>query len=127
MDKPWSNVATYFVVACAPAVVFRCAIAGLERLAGPRRAPDRVDPGPAPRSIEQLAADLHRLDHDVAVLRTSDLPAKSVRLRGLILAYDDTLREACTALDVPLPDRPPLANAVRLHAELALAARGLIW
>ena len=127
MSELWTNVATYFVVACAPAVAFRGAIAGLELLAGPRRAPDRVSPRPAPRSIERLAADLHRLGRDVAVLRSSDLPAKSVRLRALILAYDDTLREACTALDVPLRDRPPLADAVRLHAELAIAERGLNW
>lgn len=129
MDEPWINVATYAVVACAPAVAFWGAAEGLTRLSAPRAGRVRADiaGAPAPRPIEKLATDLRRLSTELVGLRSSDLPAKSVRLEGVTLAYDDTLCEACAALGVSLPYLPPLPAAVRRDTELLLAELGLRW
>jgi hypothetical protein len=127
VDELWVNVARYAVIACAPAAAFWGAVAALARLAGPTTAPDRAGPPLAERPVEQLAADLRRLSDQLVDLRSSDVAAKSARLQGLELAYDDTLCDACRALDVPAPGPPPLRAAVRLDVELLLAQRGLCW
>ncbi len=55
------------------------------------------------------------------------MPVRAARLRAVTLAYDDTLRACCAALELPQPDRPPLSPIVRLETEAALAQRGLTW
>lgn len=94
------------------------------------RAWRRVRPEP-PRtdrvSVEQLAADLHRLAAHLERVYRIDEPAKMERLTAAALAYDWVLLSACQTLDVPAPAAAPLDPLSRLQAEAALAAQGLDW
>ena len=79
-------------------------------------------------SVEQLAADLHRLAEQLERVRRLDEPAKMERLTAAALAYDWVLLSACRTLDVPVPpSRAPLHPLERLETEAALAAQGLDW
>lgn len=91
---------------------------------------DRVHPSPPETgnvSVEQLAADLHRLADHLERARHLDQPAKMERLTAAALAYDWVLLSACKTLDVPVPGPAPLDSMSRLEAEAALAAQGLDW
>jgi hypothetical protein len=81
----------------------------------------------ADRSLERLVADLRRLEREQLDVRRDEPPAAAARLRALSLAYDDTLRDLCRALDLPEPGRPPLTPQARLRTEAALTARGVRW
>ena len=72
-------------------------------------------------------SDLRRLERDYRRIEASDLPAKAARLRSVSLAYDDTLRACCRALELPEPDKPPLGPVARLETEAVLAQHGLTW
>ena len=65
-------------------------------------------PKTATVSVEQLAADLHRL-------------------AAASLAYDWVLLSAARTLQVPAPRSAPLDPIDRLEMEAALAAQGLDW
>lgn len=78
-------------------------------------------------SVEQLAADLHRLARYLEQVRTIDQPAKMERLTAAALAYDWVLLSACRTLEVPSPEHAPLDPVERLETEAALAAQGLDW
>jgi hypothetical protein len=118
---------TYALLAATPAAVFLLAIKALERFTTSRPPLRRRTAVPVEPSLERLVADLRRLEGDYRRIEASDLPGRAARLRTVTLAYDDTLRACCTALDLPQPDRPPLSPLVRLQTEAALAQRGLTW
>ncbi|WP_137119669.1 hypothetical protein [Segeticoccus rhizosphaerae] len=89
-----------------------------------RREPDPPVVGP---SLERLVDDLRRLERDYRRIERSNLPAKAHRLQAVGLAYDDTLRCCCTALELPMPQASPLRSIDRLQVEADLAQHGLLW
>jgi hypothetical protein len=96
--------------------------------AGVRRAPP--PPPPPTPGYDQLCAQLHRLDVEIARLARSDgrTPALYHRLLATSLAYDAALREACAIMGVAVPGGPPPYDSVaRLQAEAGLNAAGLHW
>lgn len=92
-----------------------------------RRLRRREDPYLAPIPVQKIAADLRRLNAYLEELDRSDAPARAERLKAAVLAYDDVLLIACRTLDVPAPERAPLASVERLQTEAALAQHGLVW
>ena len=94
-----------------------------------RRARDRAaggQPPPPPRPVEQVAADLRRLAHQLAVVPSGTPVA---RRRGLLAAYDDVLVEAAELLQVPheLATVPAEARELeRLRLLAALEDAGLV-
>ena len=84
--------------------------------------PHRVEPVPAGRPLEQVAADLRRLGRQLASVPAG---APMARRRGLQAAYDDVLTEAARLLEVPHaldtvpPGRPRDVERLRLQAALA--------
>jgi len=76
--------------------------------------------------VEQLAADLRRLD---AALRTLPRGTSRARQQGLLMAYDRVLTDAARALDVPhaLDTLPPGLDRdlERVRVTGALEAAGL--
>ena len=97
---------------------------------GARAVRERVHPPPEQTdhiSIEQLAADLHRLAEGLEGVHRQDQPAKMARLTAAALAYDWVLVAACRTLDMPVPEKAPLDPLTRLEAEAALARQGLTW
>lgn len=116
----------YAALLLTPAAAFWLAARALDRLAA-WNSPRRPGPMPSGPSLERLVEDLRRLEREYLRIERSDLPARGARLRTVSLAYDDTLRACCRALDLPEPDAPPLDGLVRLETEAALAQRGLNW
>ena len=92
-----------------------------------RRLRGRRAPVASEVPVQQLAADLRRLSAHFEQVDRSDAPAKAFRLRAVSLAYDDVLLVAARTLDVPAPERPPLASIERLQTEAALAQHGFDW
>ena len=119
------TIAVYALLAVTPAAAFWALARGYEWLA--HYEPGTRAPRPADRSIERLTQDLRRLAAEQRKLRGTDPPGKAARLRSVMLAYDDTLLEACLAVGLPTPSRPPLDDTVRLETELALTEQGLVW
>lgn len=121
----------YLTLCAAPAVAFM----GLDRVVRWLSTADRVSlrPAPAvetPRSfgppLQRIVSDLQRLEGEYIRVELSDAPAKAFRLRAVSLAYDDTLVEACRALELPPPERP-LSAVDRVQAQAELARAGLTW
>jgi hypothetical protein len=80
--------------------------------------------------IERLGRELHRLTVDYARTEHANEPGKANRLRATSIAYDDLLLAACTALEVPVPQRSGhelLEPIERLTVEAELARAGLNW
>lgn len=123
-------VVAYIALAALPGAVFVVGAKLLERWSRgegwPRRAA-RTEPAPAGPPIEQLVADLRRLEREYSRIAESDLPRRQSRLQSVTMAYDDTLCACCTALDIRDAGRPPFAPIQRLEIEAALAQRGLTW
>lgn len=94
--------------------------------AGVRRLPP---PDLDAERIQALRSSLHRLDRELARLRTCDprTPALYHRLLSTTLAYDAVLRDACRMLDIEPQEPPPFSPVARLQAEAGLAAAGLRW
>jgi len=86
-------------------------------------------PQPAGLPIQQIAADLRRLDSRLTELRQAGpVTAKAVKLTAAQSAYDDRLLDACRALDVAheLGSARGAGRTVeRLRVEAALAGAGL--
>jgi hypothetical protein len=120
------NLVVYAALAFVPAGFFLALAKLLDRWArgGGRERAEAVPVGPP---IERLVHDLRRLQRDYTRIERSDLPRRDVRLQGVSLAYDDTLCACCTALQIPVPGRPPLGGFQRLEIEATLAQYGLIW
>lgn len=91
----------------------------------PADLPSTVPPVHPP--LERLVSDLHRLEAELARLESSDQPARVRRMMAVSLAYDDTLRSACAALDLPPPEPGRLDGLDRLQVEAELAQAGLRW
>ncbi|KAA0023157.1 hypothetical protein [Antrihabitans cavernicola] len=122
-----ANLMIYAVVALVPAATVWLAFhaSGLiER--GFQLSRRRAVPAGPP--IARLAADLRRLDQ-----ANRDVPpgTSMVRRRGVQMAYDDVLRDACRALDVPesLATVPEGLDKEleRTRVQLALRAAGLVF
>lgn len=81
------------------------------------------------RPVERIAADVRRLRAQVdAATASTAQPAKALRRRALLAAYDDVLVEACRALDVREDlrhTRGDLLFVERCRVELALRDAGL--
>ena len=120
------NLVAYIALAFVPAAFFVALARVLERWSrgGFQGRSEATPVGPP---IERLVADLQRLQDDYSRIERSDLPRRAVRLQGVSLAYDDTLRACCTALQIPSPDRAPLGAVERLEIEATLAQHGLVW
>ena len=86
-------------------------------------------PDPATEALARIRADLCRLDLEIGRLMVSDrrTPALYHRLRAASMAYDATLRDACSALGVDVVGAPPFDGAARIEVEAGLAAAGLSW
>jgi hypothetical protein len=105
------------------ALTRRAAVALVQAL-GVRRVPER----PTGPSLEQICADLHRLESEIATLLADPTrPALYHRLQAVSWAYDRALKDACIALGLPAPDHDPLDQFERLAAEAELTAAGLRW
>ena len=94
------------------------------RVADHVRAPEPPRPAGAP--IEQIAADLRRIQREIQQA-PPDMPA--ARRRGWLRAYDDVLVDACRALGeaeriYSLPEGPPRALE-RERVERLLLRAGL--
>lgn len=83
-------------------------------------------PPPAVRSVQQLVADLARLNAEQRTLAHAGVTSRGLRLRAVSLAYDDTLRACCRAVGVEEPPTP-LSSFDRLQVEAVLAMHGLTW
>ncbi|MGH3471867.1 MAG: hypothetical protein ACRDPG_07460 [Nocardioidaceae bacterium] len=81
----------------------------------------------ASRSLEQLVADLRRLETAQQRVEAVDATARAHRLHAISLAYDDTLAACCVALGLPAPSDRPLSPIDRLATEADLAQHGLTW
>ena len=120
------NVVAYAALAFVPAAFFYGLAKALDWwVRGGTR--ERTRPVPAGPPIEQLVADLRRLERDYSRIECSDLPRRAVRLQGVSLAYDDTLCACATALEIPWTQRPPFDAVQRLQIEATLAQHGLVW
>ncbi|HET9188179.1 MAG TPA: hypothetical protein VFN80_09505 [Acidothermaceae bacterium] len=91
------------------------------------RAPDPAPLGPP---IEQIAANLRRLQAWLDIYdRPDPLPGKATKVAAAQLAYDCVLADACRALDVPeslAETRGFEHEAERLRAQVALVDAGLV-
>ena len=120
------NLLAYLALAFVPAAFFLALGKALDWwVRGAARG--RTAPAPVGPPIERLVRDLRRLERDYSRIERSNLPRRAVRLQGVSLAYDDTLRACCTALEIPPPGRPPFGAVERLQIEATLAQRGLVW
>lgn len=84
---------------------------------------------PDTRPIEQLSADLRRLQAACEAIERGDPPMKAARLRAAAMAYDEVLLQACRVLEVDVApeQRRPLRPLERLQTEAELARAGLRW
>jgi len=91
------------------------------------RAPDPVPLGPP---IEQIAANLRRLQAWLDIYdRPDPLPGKATKVAAAQFAYDCVLAEACHALDVSeslSETRGFEHEAERLRVQVALVDAGLV-
>ena len=120
------RVAVWLLLSATPAVVLRAVWAAVQRWSVGGVWARRAAPT-AERPLEQLVADLRRLEDEFRRTEQAEVPYRGARLQALSLAYDDTLRACCRLLDVPEPDRPPWTPVTRLQVEAALARAGLDW
>lgn len=122
-------VLSYLALCLLPAAVFVALARAIDWWVGRDRRPEHAEPDPVPtgRSLQQLVATLRRLEGDYAAVESSGLPARAHRLHAISLAYDDTLRECCLALELPPPEHSPLSSVERVQTEAELSLRGLTW
>lgn len=122
-------IVTFVLVCLAPAAFFLLFSRAFDRFTGAtERVPARFRrraAAPADRSVD-YARELRRLGTEHARLIDLDVPGKLARLRAIDLAYDDTLRRACQALDLQVPGLP-MDPVDRLHTEAELVVHGVIW
>lgn len=119
------TLVAYALLAVTPGVALLLGARALERwcAAYPSRSGPARATGP---SLEQLTANLRRLEEDYRRIAASDLPGRVSRMRTVALAYDDTLRACCRAVGLPEP-RDPLDGLARLETEAALTQHGVTW
>lgn len=122
-------ILSYLALCLLPAAVIAGVIRLTSWLLSREWRPTHAEPDPVPtgRSLQELVATLRRLETDYAVVEASRLPARAHRLHAISLAYDDTLRECCLALELPPPEHSPLSSVERMQTEAELSLRGLTW
>ncbi len=121
------TVVVYLALCFVPALVFAAAFRALEWLAKSDGRPRRRRPvEDHAETLDRLRQDLRRLAGQHRQLVDADVPAKVSRLTALELAYDDTLREVCRALDVTAPTSA-IRAAARAQTEAELMVRGFVW
>lgn len=85
---------------------------------------------PMGRPIEDIAANLHRLQHWIdSYSDAQPLPGKATKVAAASLAYDQVLAEACVALEIPqsLADTNGIdREAERLRMQAALRQAGFV-
>jgi hypothetical protein len=119
-------VLSWMLLLAAPGAGYWLMMRCLERLAGsPRRG--RRGPAVPERSLAELVGDLQRLGREWEALQSSPVPVRPARMRAVVMAYDERLRDCCRVLGLPEPDPPPLDAIARLETEAALAQEGLSW
>jgi hypothetical protein len=122
-----AGLALYAAMCAAPVVCLKlmmAALAAWARYNGRRsRGLPPLDPG---RQCERYGATLRRLAGDHERLMTGNAPAKAARLRAVEMAYDDTLRQACAAMQLQDPPRP-LDAVTRIQIEADLVTHGMNW
>lgn len=120
------GVGVWLVLVAVPTAAFWGLARALDAWtrSGPPRRPRRAVVAPG-RSLEQLVADLRRLDLDCR--RCAEQGVPGARRRATALAYDDALAAVCRALDVPVPGPSPLDAVDRLQVEAELVRRGVVW
>lgn len=119
------HLLVYAAIVVVPSAALYALCRALERFAQARRR--HSAPAPPP-DLARLTAALHRLDEQSREVQASrELPGRSIRLRTVNLAYDDTLCACCAALGLPEPGTPPLPATVRLQTEAALVQHGVVW
>ena len=132
------TVLTYAAICVMPVLVFKLCAEALDRWTTHTNRPrpaagTRAEPTARPERVPELVNELdgygctlRRLAAEHRRLLAGDLPAKAARLRAVQLAYDDTLRQACRALDID-PPPSPLDPVARIQTEADLAVHGLAW
>jgi hypothetical protein len=126
MDGPMANVLLFAVAVIAPTLVFWGLVRVPRLVDGIGERIRRRHPAPTGLPIEQLAADLRRV-HRLLVHIPDGTPM--VRRVATREAYDELLRQACTAVNVE-HDLDELPEGVerdmeRLRVEEALRSAGL--
>lgn len=123
--------ALYAVCLVTPSLAFLGVVKAAERFTGlkpPVEATQRSSEPVMPRRpIEQLAADLRRLDAELKVLQGAESYARHHHRSSTQLAYDDVLVDCARCLDVPVPSRPPLTQADRRAVEIGVSRAGVRW
>lgn len=116
-------------IAVGPVTVTWAVLRGFRALSGAQDRQRPVAPAiPAPTSpLDELLAELGRLEREYAALELSQAAPGDPRTCAVVHAYDEALRRCCEALGLPLPGPPPFDGLVRLEVEAALAVRGLSW
>ena len=80
--------------------------------------------------VLKVAADLRRLERELASLRASDSrrPGLHVRLAAVTSAYDETLLHGGRMLHLPVPvEQPPIPPVERVLLEARLTGAGVRW
>lgn len=87
----------------------------------------RLEPAPDPFRTLELQQRLSRLSAELVMLQdeSGQVYAAGHHLRAALLAYDQTLREACLLVGVPVGESTGPAD--RLMAEAGLAQAGWTW
>lgn len=118
-------------VALALVVPAAWLLAGLPRLPLPRfpRRP-RNSLADEVERVLKVAADLQRLERELASLRASDShrPGLHVRLAAVASAYDETLLHGGRMLHLPVPvEQAPIPPVERVLLEARLTDAGVRW
>lgn len=117
----------YIGLCLAPAASFRLLVGALERWS---RASGRERPSSRPAGADEqrarFARDLRRLAAEHDRLTSAEVPGRATRLRAVEMAYDDTLRDACRALEIEEPPAP-WDGLTRVQAEAELVLHGVTW
>jgi hypothetical protein len=118
----------YIALCLAPAASFRLLVSALERWSKSAGRERRRAVGPASDDdmCARFARDLHRLAAEHDRLASAEVPGRATRLRAVEMAYDDTLRIACQALDIDEPPAP-WDGVTRVQAEAELVLHGVTW
>ncbi len=93
------------------------------------RRPFARPPQPTSPPLQQLVADLQRLEREAERLLADDsVLARGQRLIAVRHAFDLVLLDAARALEVPLPaQRAPFTRDERFMATIELTRAGLRW
>lgn len=128
---PVGVVMVSLCVALALVVPAAWLLAGLPRLPLPRfPRRSRNSLADEVERVLKVAADLQRLERELASLRASDShrPGLHVRLAAVASAYDETLLHGGRMLHLPVPvEQAPIPPVERVLLEARLTDAGVRW